>query len=293
VGVTGNLYYGSDRKLKDNIKDLDNNFLSKLTSLNPKSYYFKREQYTGMSLPGDLHYGLIAQDVFRVFPNLVATLTSPAIIDTAGHEKFPATTYQSINYLGFIPILIQSVKELNGKNDSLKDLNKAVENENELMKNQVSDLNVKYNTLKQQNDNLKSEVDNLKEEMKNYGQLMNECCKNNNNSNETRENKTEVNTSIKIVTDNSVNNNKTELYQNKPNPFKTITTFSYLLGTGGFVELEVTDQSGNLIEKLINNNQEPGNYSIDWDSYKVASGLYYYSLNVNGLMLVKKAIKVN
>ena len=50
---------------------------------------------------------------------------------------------------------------------------------------------------------------------------------------------------------------------------------------------------GQLISKLVKMNQETGNYSVDWDSANIPAGIYFYSLKVNGLLLVKKAIKIN
>ena len=268
---TGNIWNPSDENLKEKVNNADS-ALFKLSLLNPKTYYFKSDNFPGMALPHTQQYGLLAQDVAKVFPTLVSDFVNPALLDTSGKEIYPSVPFKAINYQAFIPLLIQSVKELKGNNDSLKN---------------------KLDNANKTNDSLISRLNKLEEQMNNFASVLNECCKNNKSTGMNNENKTDINSTIKIVTDNSVNGNRTELYQNKPNPFKTITTFTYLLGTAGFVELEITDQYGQLIEKLVNTNQETGNYSIDWDSVKVAPGMYFYSLKVNSLLLVKKAIKVN
>jgi hypothetical protein len=58
------------------------------------------------------------------------------------------------------------------------------------------------------------------------------------------------------------------------------------------VELEITDQYGRFIEKLVNSNQENGNYSVEWNAETLAPGIYFYSLKVDGMVWVKKAIKI-
>ena len=275
---TGSCWNPSDEKLKEKVNNADS-ALYKLSLLNPKTYYFKSKDFPGMALPHTQQYGLLAQDVANIFPTLVGDFVNPALLDTTGKELYPSVSFKAINYQAFIPLLIQSVKELNGKNDSLK--------------MQVSNLNKNVGSLKQINDSLKTILAKYDERFNNIESVLRECCRNNKSTGMNEDNRTDINSTIKIVPDNSINGNKTELYQNKPNPFKTITTFTYSLGTTGFVELEITDQYGQFIEKLVNTNQETGNYSIDWDSVKVAPGMYFYSLKVNGLLLVKKAIKVN
>jgi len=283
VVATNLIWSMSDEKLKEKINNMDS-ALNKISLLNPKTYYFKSNDFPGMALPNDLQYGLLAQDVIKIFPTLVGDFVNPAMLDTSGKEIYPAVPFKAVSYQSFIPILIQSIKELKGNNDTLKVQNESLK----------KDFEKSNNSLKLQNDSLKSVLTKMQEQINNINLVLSECCKSNNRTTGMNdENKTDINSTIKIVPDNSVNGNKTELYQNKPNPFKTITTFTYLLGTAGFVELEITDQYGQLIEKLVSTNQETGNYSIDWDSVKVAPGVYFYSLKVNSLLLVKKAIKVN
>ncbi|MBN2681055.1 MAG: T9SS type A sorting domain-containing protein, partial [Bacteroidales bacterium] len=99
-------------------------------------------------------------------------------------------------------------------------------------------------------------------------------------------------TTIAIETDGSLLENKTTLNQNNPNPFAYKTTFTYSIGNAGYVELEITDQYGRFIERLVSENQEQGNYSVEWNANDIAPGLYFYSLKVDGMVWVKKAIKI-
>ncbi len=70
VGTTG-VFSGSDEKLKQNIRDF-NSAMSIINALHPKLYQFKKDgNYALMHLPQGDHYGLIAQEVEKVLPNLV------------------------------------------------------------------------------------------------------------------------------------------------------------------------------------------------------------------------------
>lgn len=90
----------SDRKLKKNIKPLSNS-LDKIARLEPVSYEFKDKKYG----PGE-QYGLVAQDLEKVFPEWV-------VEDKDGNK--------SIKYgLQFQMLMINAIKELKEKNEKLE-----------------------------------------------------------------------------------------------------------------------------------------------------------------------------
>jgi hypothetical protein len=97
----------SDRRLKRDFSTLTNS-LNKLTNI--KGYhYFMKDPKTDQSM----QTGVIAQEIEEIFPELVKT-------DQEGMK--------SVNYIGFIPHLIESVKELKAENDELKKSAKRIEN---------------------------------------------------------------------------------------------------------------------------------------------------------------------
>ncbi|MEP7145826.1 MAG: T9SS type A sorting domain-containing protein, partial [bacterium] len=73
-----------------------------------------------------------------------------------------------------------------------------------------------------------------------------------------------------------------ELAQNYPNPFNPSTKIAYSIPFDGNVSLTVYDAMGKEITRLVDNNQTAGYYSIDFNASNFASGIYYYSINVNG-----------
>ena len=77
-----------------------------------------------------------------------------------------------------------------------------------------------------------------------------------------------------------------------PNPFQERTTLSYLLEAPARVRLKVHTESGMHLATLRDQPQEPGSYSMTWDSQDLAPGLYYVTLFADGKPVVRKAVKV-
>jgi hypothetical protein len=101
-----------------------------------------------------------------------------------------------------------------------------------------------------------------------------------------------------IVTDvlEDQNNIPTEfvLYQNYPNPFNPVTTIKYSIpsvGTGFSLSiLKVYDILGSEVATLVNEKQSAGNYEVQFDGSKLASGVYFYKLNNGNHSLVRKLL---
>jgi trimeric autotransporter adhesin len=101
VEITGNFSQNSDRKLKDNIVPITAS-LDKINRLNGYNYYWKN-----INADKKLQYGVIAQEVEKVFPALVSK-------DNDG--------YKSVNYNGLTAVLLASVKELSIKLKKQEDI---------------------------------------------------------------------------------------------------------------------------------------------------------------------------
>lgn len=81
------------------------------------------------------------------------------------------------------------------------------------------------------------------------------------------------------------------LFQNYPNPFNSYTTFKYKLDIKSFVLLEIFNIKGEVIDQLISQIQDPGEYTINWTPLITSSsGNYILRLSVNG---VSKVIKIS
>lgn len=83
-----------------------------------------------------------------------------------------------------------------------------------------------------------------------------------------------------------------ELMQNYPNPFNPITNIEYSVKEEGNVELVIYDVLGKVVVKLVDERKQAGNYSSQFDASKLSSGIYFYSLRVNGFMDTKKMLLI-
>jgi subtilisin-like proprotein convertase family protein len=127
--LSGSLTQASDIRLKKNIHRL-NNSLSNLVGLNGYHYHWISKDKSQ-----SLQTGLIAQEVQKLFPELIET-------DDKG--------FLSVNYLGLVPHLIEAIKEQQVQIESLKKASdssllsrieklEAMLNDKEKSKLQVSD----------------------------------------------------------------------------------------------------------------------------------------------------------
>ncbi len=82
------------------------------------------------------------------------------------------------------------------------------------------------------------------------------------------------------------------LQQNYPNPFNPSTRirFSIPVGIKGNTTLRVYDMLGRNVQTLVNENLSPGGYETTFDAVDLASGVYFYRLQVGGLGQTRKLL---
>jgi hypothetical protein len=80
------------------------------------------------------------------------------------------------------------------------------------------------------------------------------------------------------------------LAQNFPNPFNPITRIQYFISQSKPVVLKIYDVNGDEVAKLVNEVQQPGDYTVEWNANNVASGMYFYRLTVGNYTETKKMI---
>ena len=79
-----------------------------------------------------------------------------------------------------------------------------------------------------------------------------------------------------------------KLYQNFPNPFNPVTKISYKIDKEGYVSLKVYNLVGQVIRVMVDENQEPGKYSVVFDASDFSTGVYLYKLEINDFTSVKR-----
>lgn len=87
------------------------------------------------------------------------------------------------------------------------------------------------------------------------------------------------------------------LGQNYPNPFNPQTTIRYQLSMTGNVQLTIYNTLGQKVRMLVNKQQTPGNYIVQWDSRndqnkEMPSGIYIYRITTPNGTLVRKMVLV-
>ena len=80
------------------------------------------------------------------------------------------------------------------------------------------------------------------------------------------------------------------LYQNYPNPFNPSTTISFSIPRSTYTTLKIFNTIGQEIATLVSDNLNPGTYSKQWNATNVASGVYFYKLQVGDFVQTKKLL---
>lgn len=78
--------------------------------------------------------------------------------------------------------------------------------------------------------------------------------------------------------------------KNYPNPFNPTTTISYTLKEAAYVKLTVYDRLGREVKVLVDENKNPGTYTIEFNASDLPSGIYFYRIKANDKTEVKKMI---
>lgn len=92
----------SDLRYKKSIQPITNS-LEKLQQLNGVTYQFNQTAFPEWQFDDKIQFGLIAQEVEKVFPEMVKT------IDEKG--------YKGVDYVKLIPVLLEAIKELKKENN--------------------------------------------------------------------------------------------------------------------------------------------------------------------------------
>jgi hypothetical protein len=82
------------------------------------------------------------------------------------------------------------------------------------------------------------------------------------------------------------------LSQNYPNPFNPSTAIHFAIPKDGIVELRVYDVIGREVDVLVNEFRSAGNYSVNFNAGKLASGVYIYKFKSGSYTDTKKMVLI-
>jgi len=98
---------------------------------------------------------------------------------------------------------------------------------------------------------------------------------------------------ISVENENQGSPNTFMLFWNYPNPFNAMTKISYSIPKSSFVSLAIYNILGKKVHTLVNEFQQAGKYTFDFDASKLSNGVYFYKLQVgNGFSDTKKMLFV-
>jgi len=73
-----------------------------------------------------------------------------------------------------------------------------------------------------------------------------------------------------------------KLHQNYPNPFNPKTIINFEVEAANFISIKIYNIQGEEIASLVNERKNAGSYSAEFDGGDLASGIYLYSLSIDG-----------
>ena len=84
--------------------------------------------------------------------------------------------------------------------------------------------------------------------------------------------------------------NAFSLSQNYPNPFNPITHIQYDVNVAGNVMMDLFDIRGAKVKTLMNESKPVGTHEFAFDGSSISSGVYFYSMTVNGVTQTRKLV---
>ena len=84
--------------------------------------------------------------------------------------------------------------------------------------------------------------------------------------------------------------NEYALYQNYPNPFNPVTTIEYKVKDRCHVLLKVYDTLGKEVTMVVNAEHQPGFYRVSFNAQNLASGVYFYKIQMQEFQAVRKMV---
>ncbi|MBK6537166.1 MAG: T9SS type A sorting domain-containing protein [Ignavibacteria bacterium] len=88
-----------------------------------------------------------------------------------------------------------------------------------------------------------------------------------------------------------------ELY-NYPNPFNPTTKIKYTLPKEGIVKITIYNSLGQRVTELVNEFKQPGTYIAEFNAriaeqgVNLSSGIYFYQLESNGIVLTGRMLLI-
>ena len=261
--MVGTIVYPSDASLKLNVDTIPL-AINIIKALKPHIYHFDTAQYPYMNLSSSLQYGLLSNEVAQVLPSLVVDATQPAQYDTAHNQISPSKSFKGLQYIEIVPILIQGMKTQQNMIDTLI-------SQNSMMKTNIDSLWNALNNCCSKNNPAQQNI--APPQNKDGGNI-------NGNSGSGNEKKLDNGNIHAIELSNA--SGSPIIYQNQPNPFNSGgTKIRYFVPDNtNSPQIVFFDEFGGKLSTF--NILETGMGELDVTASNLSSGVYSYSLIING-----------
>jgi len=84
----------------------------------------------------------------------------------------------------------------------------------------------------------------------------------------------------------------TELLPNYPNPFNPSTTIQYMLSDDSNVTVDIYNSIGRKVATLVDQEQQAGEYNVNFDASRFSSGIYFYRLQTNAYVRTRSMVLI-
>ena len=256
----------SDARFKTNIATLESS-LDKIRQLRGVSYDYDQEGK--FDFPARSQMGFIAQEIKEVYPELV-------------HEA--DNGYNGVNYMGLIPALVESVKELDQRQQAATiagdpELKADVLESMQAMQQSNEQLRADNIRLQTELDAVKTEMAEIKDLIKRFDGDLDACCTTSGSSKTER------------FENAGMNESAARLEQNNPNPFNESTLINYYLPENAKdAQIHISTLDGKLLKVLKVDNTGNGQAGIS--AGELAPGNYIYTLQIEGKTIDSKQMTV-
>jgi hypothetical protein len=99
---------------------------------------------------------------------------------------------------------------------------------------------------------------------------------------------------VDYITDiEGANSNKNltfHLHPNYPNPFNPVTNFSFSIPQASHVDLIIFNTNGQKVAQVIDKYLYPGNYTVNFNGDRLASGVYFYKISAGNFTKIRKML---
>jgi hypothetical protein len=141
--ITGTSYFTSDKRLKSNIKPLENNVLERVLKLQPSLYSKTNSvlengivKFNNSNNNSISDFGFIAQDVYEIFPELVSK------------PNDESKALWAVDYARLSVMLTKAIQEQQEIIENLKTNNRNLVNEVAVFKTNLESIRTEINQIK-------------------------------------------------------------------------------------------------------------------------------------------------